>query len=364
MEYIITYLRQDFPNSQYNTTALQCEIRGVTALELKYLYINTFANDVYINFNQQLSFNEKNSLDYIVANHNMDFGKEPDDVEFDLPSIVMNEDITFNTPRPTSLPSSNSSYSNIVVLGSGGPDLSNVTAMSFTWDLGNTNLNSFNITTNNGQPNWWVNLLTTTHTFQLPNPELTFQGTNIPNLDGNYWINYYENGLALVSKTGGFSIYASNDSEDIAYVPKEFTERIVLTNPDGKFFASENHFNTYGIQYKFIKSHPEQSTSSSEYQTILTLTTNDLPKGNYKIIASHRYGMSVTNNEFYSRVLLNSEQLGNEFITRENRNVNRKFNQFMFIETLNGDVTIDLQYRRGGGTAYISDMIIELFKVN
>jgi hypothetical protein len=365
MEYIETYLRQDFPNNQYNTTALQNEIRGVTALELKYMYINTFGNEVYIYFDEELTIGEKNSLDYIVANHDMDFGKEPDDVEFDLPSIVMNEDITFNTPRPTALPSSNSTYSNFSVLGTGGPDLSHVTNMSFTWDLGNTQLNSFNVSTDNGQPSWWVNLIpATTHTFGLENPELTLQGTNIPNFDGNYWINYYEDGLALVSKTGGFSIYASNDDEGISYVPKEFTERFVLTNPEGKFYASENYFNTHGNAYKFIKLYEEQSTSSSAYQTVLSLTTNDLLKGNYRISVSHRYGMSVTNNEFYSRLLLNAQQLGNEFISRESRNTNRKFNQFVYVETLEGINTIDLQYRRGAGTAYISDMIIEIWRVN
>ena len=276
MGHIETYIHQDFPNNQYNTTALQNEIKSVTALELKYLYIDTYDDEVYIVFDDELTAGEKNDLDYIVANHNMDFGKEPDYVEFNLPSIVIDEDISFNTPRPTSLPSSNESYSNIVVLGTGGPDLSNITSMSFTWDLGNTSLNSFNLSPSDGVPSWWVNLLpSTTHTFGSINPDLTLQGTNIANLDGNYWINYYEDGLALVSKTGGFSIYASNDSEGIDYVPKEFTERLVLISLDYQLIASENKYNIFGTNYKFIKSYPEQSTTSSNYQTALTLTTSN-----------------------------------------------------------------------------------------
>lgn len=40
MEYKYTYIRQDFPGNQYNTTALQNEIRANEDLEPIYLYIN------------------------------------------------------------------------------------------------------------------------------------------------------------------------------------------------------------------------------------------------------------------------------------------------------------------------------------
>jgi hypothetical protein len=361
-----TYLRQDFPGNQYNTTALQNEIRTVNVLELIYSHIDTFGNDIYIYFTQTLNTTQKNELDNIVANHNMLFGIVIDPPVFETPVIELVDDISFSTPRPTALPSSNASYNNVVVLGQGGPDLSNVTALGFTWDLGNTQLNSFNFNTSNGVPGWWVNLMpSTTQSFASPNPDFTLQGTGVANLDGNYWINYYEDGVVFVSKGGTFSIFASNSSTELEYVPRQYIEKFTIINPiTNELFASPNNFNVYGSEYHFIKSYDEESTTSSSYQTALTLSVDDLPNGNYKIVASHRYGITVTNNEYYSRLLLNGQPLGNEFISRENRNVNRKFNQFMFIETLEGNVTIDLQYRRGAGTAYISDMIIEIFKVN
>ena len=366
MSHIETYLRQDFPNNQYNTTALQNEIKSVAELDLIYLHIDTFGNNVFIHFTQELSGGEKTTLDSIVANHNMSFGIVIDPPIMETPVIELVDDISFSTPRPTALPSSNASYNNIVVLGQGGPDLSNVTAWSFTWDLGNTQLNSFNFNTNNGQPGWWVNLMPlTTQSFASPNPDFTLQGTGVANLDGNYWINYYEEGVALVSKSGGFSIYISNLATELEYIPRQYVEKFMIINPtNNELFTSPNNFNVYGSEYHFIKSYAEQSTSSNQFQTALTLSVDDLPKGNYKIIASHRYGITVTNNEYYSRLLLNGQPLGNEFISRENRNVNRKFNQFIYVETLEGDITIDLQYTGGAGTAYISDMIIELFKVN
>lgn len=366
MNHIETYIRQDFPNNQYNTTALQNEIKSDSNLDLIYLYIDTFGNDVYINFSEELGVDDKNTLDLIVANHDIDFGIIIESPVIETPEIPVINDFSFNTPIPTPLSSSSGSYSNVRVLGQNGPDLSNVTAWSFTWDLNNTQLNSFNFNTSNGQPGWWVNLIPlTTHTFGLSDPDFTLQGTGVDNLDGNYWINYYEDGVVFVSKGGGFSIYVSNDENDIDYVPIEFLERFMIVNPnDYSVYTSPNSFNVYGSEYRFIKSYNEQSTTSNQYQTALTLSVDGLPKGNYKIVASHRYGITVTNNEYYSRLLINGQPLGNEFIVRENRNVNRKFNQFMFIETLDGDVTIDLQYRRGSGTAYISDMIIEIYRVN
>lgn len=279
--------------------------------------------------------------------------------------IDSNNDILFNTPRSTSLPSLNVSYSNVSVLGSGGPDLSNLTTMAFTWDLDNKQLNSFNFSTSDGQPGWWVNLMPlTTETFDLKKPDLTIQGSNIVNFDGDYWINYYNDGIALVSKSGTYSIYFSGNNGSIDYIPKNFTEKFIISKTTGEAYSSPNNFNFYGSEYNFVKLSNEQSATSNSYQTISSLNVTNLPLGNYKIIISHRYGISVTNNEFHSRILLNNTQLGNEFISRENRNVNRKFNQFNFIETLNGDVNIDLQYYGGSGTAYISDIIIEIFRVN
>lgn len=366
MNHIETYSRQDFPNDKCNTAALENEIKTNESLVIKYLHIDTYGNGVYINFNDGLTTSEKNQLDLIVSNHNTKFGIIIEPPIIETPIFELVDDISFSTPRPTPLPSINEVYSNIVVLGQNGPDLSNLDKLTFNWDLGNTQLNSFNFNTINGQPGWWVNLIPLiSQNFSSPNPDLTLVGSGVDNLDGEYWVNYYESGIALVSKSGSFSIYASKITVDVDYLPRNYSDKFLIINPyTYKIFASPNNFNVYGSEYNFVKSYDEQTTSSNNYQTALTLNVTDLPNGNYKIIASHRYGITVTNNQYYSRLLLNGNQLGNEFIVRENRNVNRKFNQFMFIETLKGDVTIDLQYRRGNGNAYISDMIIEMFKVN
>lgn len=368
MNYIETYLNTDFPNSEYNIDSLVREIE-FSSISGFFSHVNAISNMptisvVEIIFTDELNSSEKNILDNIIANHDMNFGVIIEDLSMPTPTIELVDDISFNTPRTSPLPSSNQSYTNISVLGQNGPNLSNVTQFSFTWDLNNENLNSFNLSTNNGNPGWWVNLIPlSTHTFASPQPDLILENTNIPNLDGEYWINYYEDGLALVSKLGDYSIYLSNSPSELEYIPKEYEERFLVSDSEHYIKKSPIYFNVYGSSYKFIKDYDEQSTTSENYQTAISLDS-DLELGNYKIIVSHRYGMSVTNNQFYSRVALNGEPIGSEFISRENRNVNRKINQFIFVETLEGQTNIELQYRRTGGTAFISDMIIEIFRVN
>lgn len=358
-----TYLRTDFPISQYNTTALQNEIHADVLLNPKYMHIDTFSNEVYINFTEVLSTQEKANLDNIVANHDMDFGINPDPVVIDLPPIDTGEDISFETPASDPLPSINTSFNNINVLGSGGPNLSNITAWAINWDLVNTSIYSHNLSTSDGIPSWWLNLLTKgTTLFNKVNPEITFADTGIAGLDGDYWVNKVEDDFVFVSKSGGFTIHLSNQESD--YIPTNADGKFLGIKDNGEIISSGIKINHYGSYHKFAKLDEEQSTTSSAWQNVLSLTTGDLPLGNYKILVSHRYGISVTNNYFYSRVNLNSNQLGNEFVVRENNSVNRRHNEFNFIVTLSGINTIDLQYRRGAGTAYISNMIIEILRVN
>ena len=62
-------------------------------------------------------------------------------------------DCTFGAPLANPLPTiANNSYSNIYLLGSGGPDLSNVTNFTINWDLQNNGLWQFSMNTNNGVP--------------------------------------------------------------------------------------------------------------------------------------------------------------------------------------------------------------------
>ena len=123
-------------------------------------------------------------------------------------------DCTFGVPLNTALPTiGNSSYTNVYVFGN-GPDLSSITNFVINWDLPNNGLYQLSMNTNNGQPSWWVNLLQsiTNQNFNSSAPSITLSGTGIPLLDGSYNVTLDGNNFVMVSTSGDFTIYFSNDS--------------------------------------------------------------------------------------------------------------------------------------------------------
>ena len=121
-------------------------------------------------------------------------------------------DCTFNAPLATPLQTRNAGYSNLHVIGN-GPNLGNVTNVSFNWSLENNGLWEFSMRTNDGNPDWYVNLNTSlTHNFGSSNPAVTISGSGFTGLDGDYWITTDENNLVLVEKTNAYAIYFSNSA--------------------------------------------------------------------------------------------------------------------------------------------------------
>ncbi|WP_299674075.1 cellulase family glycosylhydrolase [uncultured Tenacibaculum sp.] len=115
----------------------------------------------------------------------------------------------FNTPINTALPSVNTTFNHVFVLGN-GPDLSNVNDITINWDLTNNGLWQFSMNTNNGSPSWWVDFLPKiTQSFSQSQPEITIANSGFSGLDGSYWVTLDGGNLVLVSKNNGFTIYCS-----------------------------------------------------------------------------------------------------------------------------------------------------------
>ncbi|MDH7444459.1 glycoside hydrolase family 48 protein [Aquimarina sp. 2201CG14-23] len=133
-------------------------------------------------------------------------------------SVVRNpvtdgNDCSFDTPISSALPSINNRYENIYVLGSGGPDPSNIREFSINWDLANNGLYQFAINTNNGTPDWYIDLRgNLTHNFNTSQPEAVLSGTQVSGLDGAYWVNVDGDNFVMVSKNGGYTLYFSTTS--------------------------------------------------------------------------------------------------------------------------------------------------------
>ncbi|WP_282079957.1 PKD domain-containing protein [Aquimarina algiphila] len=120
----------------------------------------------------------------------------------------------FGAPQSSALQTlENVSYTKAYVLGTGGPDLSNMTNFTINWNLTNNGLYQLSINTNDGKPSWWIDLTTsiTSQSFSGPQPEITLSGTGIPNFDGVYSATVDGNNFVLVSNVG-FTIYFSNSN--------------------------------------------------------------------------------------------------------------------------------------------------------
>ncbi len=142
----------------------------------------------------------------------------PVKVQFDNVSVVESSGTSllshFGVPRSTGLPSINTNYTHVHVLGSGGPDLSNVTQTQFNWDLSGNSMHQFAFQTNNGVPSWYLSL--TGHTTRFLNtssPGLTINSsTGIANLAGTYYANLDGSNLVLVEQSGAYALYFSNSA--------------------------------------------------------------------------------------------------------------------------------------------------------
>ena len=116
----------------------------------------------------------------------------------------------FDTPRPTPLPTGHTSFDHIFVIGTGGPDLSNVSNFTINWDLENNGLWQFSMNTNNGIPSWWNDLrANVTYRFSSPQPDLSFVNTGFQGMDGDYYVTWDNGNFVMVSKTADFTIYCS-----------------------------------------------------------------------------------------------------------------------------------------------------------
>ncbi len=192
----------------------------------------------------------------------------------------------------------NASYTKIYVLGTGGPDLSNVTNFTINWDLTNNGLWQFSMNTNNGIPSWWNNLLNniTSQNFNSAQPSITLSGTGFPNLDGTYYVTIDGDNFALVSVADGFTIYFSNSTtppicEDlpegqsslaglsVETFPNPVQDRLVIR---GKDLLTSVRINLVDITGRILRTINVQSKVKQ-----IELNTTDLIPGLYFVKVYH-----------------------------------------------------------------------------
>lgn len=146
------------------------------------------------------------------------------------------EPCNFNTPIENALTSINKSYTSVFVLGKNGPNLDNIANFTINWDSVNNGLWQLSFNTNNGSPNWWMDLNNySSNSFSNSQPTITFNNTGISGLDGNYYANTIGDDFAMVSDTGDFSIYFSysGTAPNCDFNTENFTtSRVVSIKPN------------------------------------------------------------------------------------------------------------------------------------
>ena len=189
----------------------------------------------------------------------------------------------FGAPTSSSLPTINEQFTNIFVLGTGGPDLSNVTNFTINWNLANNGLYQFSMNTNNGTPSWWNDFLPkVTQNFNTSQPELTITGSGFTNLDGSYWATVDAGNFVLVSKTKGFTLYFSTSS----------------TAPNCGNVASKS-INTIAKKASCAFGAPTSTalpSISSQFNNIFVLGTGDPDLSN---VSNFTINWNLTNNGLY-----------------------------------------------------------------
>ena len=154
----------------------------------------------------------------------------------------------FNTPIENALTSINKSYSSVFVLGKNGPNLDNIANFTINWDSINNGLWQLSFNTNNGSPNWWMDLNNySSNSFSNSQPTITFNNTGISGLDGNYYANTIGDDFAMVSDTGDFSIYFSysGTAPNCDFNTENFTTSRVVSikpNPSNSNFTIHTNY--------------------------------------------------------------------------------------------------------------------------
>lgn len=273
-------------------------------------------------------------------------------------------DITFGTPLSTPLPSINTSYSqpNIQVLGINGPVFTNVSNFSINWDLNNNGLYTFSISTNDGNPYYYKNLIPNiTQNFNQTSPSLNINNSGFTGLDGDYWVNKINSNFFMVSKNVNFTILLGSNN---SYIPAQYdVSYLVIDNVSNEVENSTIKANVYGSEFNYTQDESISTTNSTSPQTKLTLNVIDLPLGRYKISVNWGFSHNSTSNSALFDIQINNETQGQVSSIETKDNTDVVYQNRIFYKILSGNNTITLRYWNEGSSTNIFDTSIELIRV-
>lgn len=138
----------------------------------------------------------------VTANHTID-------VTFDVTTCDLLS--LYGAPLTTALPSINGNFKYVYVLGNHAA-ITNISTFTINWDLSNNGLYQFSINTNNGIPNWYLDLRPSmTYKFNGASPSIKITGTG-SGLDGDYYVALDNGNFVMIDKFANYAIYFSNST--------------------------------------------------------------------------------------------------------------------------------------------------------
>jgi len=120
------------------------------------------------------------------------------------PSLLDRYGVPTADPLPSTTGGKNE-FKKIVSEGTGAPSIS-ARRVDFQWNLSQKTIWYFGIDTEDGKPEWHVNLTNITHTFGDANPGCTISGSGIAGFDGEYYVTMDGDNMVWVEKSGKYAL--------------------------------------------------------------------------------------------------------------------------------------------------------------
>jgi len=275
------------------------------------------------------------------------------------PSGTINN--SYGTPSESPLGSINNRYNIINIGGSIGNAPSNISELNINYDESWNRLSSFNVTTTDGVNSWWSDLKNNENTFNSPMSEVTIVGSNIPNLDGGYWVNTIGNDFVMVSKTDDFTLYFSN--QKVQYIPNIYNQNLLVMDQGGFIKDSNININKFGSEIYFSEKE-DISVSSNSFKEVVSLDVPNLEMGRYKMSLNFNYQISTKKNPRLDYLIsLNSDKIDEFSINDTIGDVksHESYTKYFILSSEKNTFTISFKSKYSCSIDYL---LVEVIRIN